>query len=170
MTLLHFRYMLSFRDILDAILFLGASSSSAMLLSRLSPLLRCSRSSPSTLVPVRSAWGPEHQPTPRGKHRPNKHKDPKFSKGRNYKVLRVQLPDHDFLRAMDRRETSPSEMRSYLRQVGMLAPGRQEWTERAPYISCTGAVLEEFVPPEGDGKASLMSKEVRRELQRERNQ
>jgi len=51
-------------------------------------------------------WGPEHKPTPRGKHRPNKHKDPKYKLARAQKVLKVELPDHDFMRAVQNQVNS----------------------------------------------------------------
>ncbi len=49
-------------------------------------------------------------------------------------------------------------MREYLKRSGMLPP--TPYSEKAVYLSSTGAVLDEFVPPEGDGRASILSKEV----------
>lgn len=73
-------------------------------------------------------------------------------------MLKLDLPDYDFFRKMQTDELTPSEMRAFLKEKGLLPP--QRMSEKAMYLSCTGAVLEEFVPPEGDGKASIMSKEV----------
>ena len=36
-----------------------------------------------------------------------------------------------------------------------------EWNERPSYISSTPGVFEPYVPPEGDGKISIVSKEVK---------
>ncbi|PIK55606.1 putative 39S ribosomal protein L45, mitochondrial [Apostichopus japonicus] len=44
-----------------------------------------------------------------------------------------------------------------LRKAGM-KPGRQ-YAERAITITCTGDFFEPYIPPEGDGKASTLSKE-----------
>ncbi len=41
--------------------------------------------------PRRSVWGPEHQPNPRGHHRPNKHRDLKDRKARAAKVAKKNL-------------------------------------------------------------------------------
>ncbi len=79
-------------------------------------------------------------------------------------MLKVDLPDYEFHRAMERQEVSPSEMRAHLRKVGMLPPARYQ--ERAPYVSCSGGVFEEFVPPEGDGKASVLSAEVSKAMEK----
>ena len=35
------------------------------------------------------------------------------------------------------------------------------WQERTMSIGCTGGVFEEYVPPEGDGKVSIVSTTVR---------
>ena len=34
------------------------------------------------------------------------------------------------------------------------------WVEKPMHIACTPATFEAYVPPEGDGKQSLASKEV----------
>ena len=37
------------------------------------------------------------------------------------------------------------------------------WQERPVYVAGSNTFFEPFVPPEGDGKASLLSKEVTKE-------
>lgn len=37
---------------------------------------------------------------------------------------------------------------------------QRPWTERPVYISSTGTVFEPYVPPEGDGKVSSITKQV----------
>jgi len=70
-------------------------------------------------------------------------------------MVKVKLPDYEQL---EKNQTlSPEEMRGKMKEQG-LAPGRV-WMERPFEISSTGGIFEPYVPPEGDGKASLISKE-----------
>ncbi len=48
--------------------------------------------------------------------------------------------------------------REEMKKAGRPAPDG-EHDERPMYVSCMGAVVDEYVPPEGDGKASIVSKE-----------
>lgn len=48
-------------------------------------------------------------------------------------------------------------MKSRMKERGILPP--RPWMERPFYISCTGGIFEPYVPPEGDGKRSAISKE-----------
>ena len=49
-------------------------------------------------VPSRNVWGNVNKTTKVSKNRPNKHRDPKFSKLRASKVLKIDLPDFEFRR------------------------------------------------------------------------
>jgi hypothetical protein len=49
-------------------------------------------------VPSRNVWGNVNKVMHTNKTRPNKHKDPKWSKSRAAKVLKIDLPDMDFRR------------------------------------------------------------------------
>lgn len=40
-----------------------------------------------------------------------------------------------------------------------LTPHRP-WVERTPFLHSTGGIFEPYVPPEGDGKVSPISKQV----------
>lgn len=84
-----------------------------------------------------------------------KHWNPKWKKQRREKVLKVELPDFEQFRMKDR--LTPEEARSKLKEKG-IAPGRQ-WMEKPFYMSCSAGLFEPYVPPEGDGKMSLLSKE-----------
>lgn len=53
---------------------------------------------------------------------------------------------------------SPEERRSLYKEKGIAPP--RLWQERSIYIACSTQILDAFIPPEGDGKASLISKEV----------
>ena len=59
---------------------------------------------------------------------------------------------------MENNDLSPAEIREFMKEKGLMPVSRYQ--EKAIYISCTGGLVEEYVPPEGDGKASLVSKEV----------
>ena len=108
---------------------------------------------------TRPGWRREHQPTPRGKNRPNRHRDPWWSKLRGAKVLKVDVPDYEFQRRAALGKASPAEVRDELKKLGT-APLRERYSEKPLYVSCTGGVLDDYVPPEGDGKASVVSTEV----------
>jgi len=68
----------------------------------------------------------------------------------------VELPDFE---EDNKKDVGPEEIRKKMKEKG-IQPGRQ-WVERPYEISATGDVFEPYVPPEGDGKASLISTEVR---------
>lgn len=92
---------------------------------------------------------------PRGKRRPNRHKDEKFRKMRAQKVLKVKLPDMEFRRRVDRNEVTPDEMRKFMKEQGALP--MKPWTEKGVYLSATGELIEAYAPPETDGGASAIS-------------
>jgi len=125
----------------------------------LSPWLEMS--SPHRLFGVCSSslgWRQEHKPTPRGQHRPNRHRDPWWSKLRGAKVFKVDVPDYEFQRRITMGKASPAEVKDEMKRLGE-APLRERYSEKPLYLSCTGGVLDDYVPPEGDGKASVVSTE-----------
>lgn len=81
----------------------------------------------------------------------SKHWNPKFKKLRTQKVLKVKLPDYN----EDTSSMPPEKIRQKMKERGFLPP--RPWMERPFYISATGGTFEGYVPPEGDGKASLTS-------------
>lgn len=54
-------------------------------------------------------------------------------------------------------DLSDEEVKSRLKERGLLPP--RPWVERPYYISSTGGIFEAYVPPEGDGKRSSLSKD-----------
>ena len=68
------------------------------------------------------------------------------------------MPDYDYDRKVQKGIISPEEARANLKRRGILPP--TPYSEKPVFISCSGGAFEPFVPPEGDGKAALMSKEV----------
>ncbi|KAL0818737.1 hypothetical protein ABMA28_008068 [Loxostege sticticalis] len=81
----------------------------------------------------------------------SKHWDPKFKKLRAKKFLKVDLPNFN----EDFDTMSREKLRQKMKERGVLPP--RPWMERPFYISATGGVFEPYVPPEGDGKASIVS-------------
>lgn len=81
----------------------------------------------------------------------SKHYDPKWKRRRAEKYLKIDLPDYDENAGTMSRE----RMRQKMKEHGLVPP--RPWTERPFHISCTGGVFEPYVPPEGDGRASLVS-------------
>ncbi|XP_037868046.1 large ribosomal subunit protein mL45 isoform X2 [Bombyx mori] len=80
-----------------------------------------------------------------------KHHNPKFKKERAQKFLKIDLPDFN----EDHTSYPPHKLRQKMKEKGVLPP--RPWMERPFYISATGGVFEAYVPPEGDGKASIVS-------------
>ncbi|XP_055378184.1 probable 39S ribosomal protein L45, mitochondrial [Condylostylus longicornis] len=85
------------------------------------------------------------------RYRRTKHYDPKFKLLRKKKFVKVELPN--FQEKKD--DLTPEEIRSRLKERGLLPP--RPWMERPFHISCTGGIFEAYVPPEGDGKKSIIS-------------
>ncbi|KAK0097807.1 hypothetical protein PV326_013648 [Microctonus aethiopoides] len=82
----------------------------------------------------------------------NKHWNPKFKKLRAQKLIKIKLPD--YTKSND--DLTPEEVRSKMKEQG-LKPSRP-WIEKQIFISATGDIFEAYVPPEGDGKFSAISK------------
>ena len=82
-----------------------------------------------------------------------------YRKARARKVLKLELPDFDKIRAKEKlkHRMSPDEIRSELREKGIV-PNRK-WLERPIYIDDSSRLIDPYVPPEGDGVASIISKE-----------
>lgn len=81
----------------------------------------------------------------------SKHYVPKFKKLRAQKYLKVKLPNLN----EDFDTMSREKMRQKMKERGVVPP--RPWMERPFYISATGGIFEPYVPPEGDGKASIVS-------------
>ncbi|XP_077284697.1 mitochondrial ribosomal protein L45 [Arctopsyche grandis] len=85
------------------------------------------------------------------RYRRAKHWNPKWKELRKAKVLKVNLPNfHE-----KKEDVSPYKMRQKMMENG-LKPTRH-WAERQMHISCTGTIIEPYVPPEGDGKLSVVT-------------
>lgn len=84
-----------------------------------------------------------------------------YRRKRAQKVARVELPDFVALHEESRgQRLTPDEMRSKLKEQG-IRPHRA-WDERPLYVGTSNTVIEPYEPPEGDGRISIISKEVRR--------
>ena len=104
------------------------------------------------------SWGNEHKPNPRGKHRPNKHRDPLFRKMRAAKVVKINIPDSDFERKVACNKYTPEEMRAELKMKGLLPPNQS--SEAPVYVASTGAIFDQYEPPESDGGGSNIGMRV----------
>lgn len=76
--------------------------------------------------------------------------------GRSKKMPKPILPDFDEMRLMDR--LTPDEMRSLYKKKGIIP--HRSWREKPIFIGCTSDVIEPYIPPEGDGAKSFLTKEV----------
>ncbi|EDX13957.1 GD20969 [Drosophila simulans] len=85
------------------------------------------------------------------RHRQTKHWRPEFKRLRKFKFVKMDLPN---LREKPE-DITKEEMRSRMKERGVLPP--RPWMERPFHISCTGGIFEAYVPPEGDGKKSIIS-------------
>ncbi|XP_047511304.1 probable 39S ribosomal protein L45, mitochondrial [Pieris napi] len=81
----------------------------------------------------------------------SKHYNPKFKKLRKEKFLKINL--HDYNEDID--NLPEEKVRQKMKERGLL-PTRP-WNDRPFYVSATGGVFEAYIPPEGDGKASIVS-------------
>nr|XP_018903060.1 PREDICTED: probable 39S ribosomal protein L45, mitochondrial isoform X1 [Bemisia tabaci] len=90
--------------------------------------------------------------------RSTKHWNPKWKKLRGLKVQKLDLPDfHKDKDMKDLPNMSAEEVRSFFKERG-IQPTRP-WRERDMFLTCTRSIFESYVPPEGDGKVSVLSKE-----------
>lgn len=82
-----------------------------------------------------------------------------YRKARAKKVMKIELPDFEKMQKREKNHMrlSPDEIRSDLREKG-LVPHRK-WMERPLYVGDSSNVIDPYVPPEGDGVASIISKE-----------
>ncbi|XP_076356505.1 mitochondrial ribosomal protein L45 [Tachypleus tridentatus] len=83
----------------------------------------------------------------------HKHWNPKFRKERSKKMIKVKLPDYEEM--YQNKELTPDEIRAKMKEKGVAPP--RPWMEKPIYISCTGSIFEPYVPPEGDGKVTIIS-------------
>lgn len=83
-----------------------------------------------------------------------KHWNPKFKKLRGLKYIKVKLPDYETMNKSPE-ELTKEQIKTQMKEMGIL-PSRP-WNEKPVYISCTGGIFEPYVPPEGDGKVSVIT-------------
>lgn len=90
--------------------------------------------------------------------RGTKHWNPKWKALRRQKVIKIKLPtfeDEDD----DPTKLDKEQVRSRMKEHGFLP--QKTWQERPAFISSTSSIFESYVAPEGDGKYSAITKEVR---------
>lgn len=89
------------------------------------------------------------------RYRKTKHWNPKWKKMRALKVVKMELPKYN----EKPEDVSEDEVRMKMKERGVLPP--RPWVERPFYLSATGGIFEAYVPPEGDGKISPITTQVR---------
>lgn len=82
-----------------------------------------------------------------------KHWNPKYKKERKEKVIKIDLPNYH----QTDKELAKEKRRSMMKEFGIFP--QKQWIERPIFISCTPNVFDSYVPPEGDGKFSTITKE-----------
>ncbi|KAG8225830.1 hypothetical protein J437_LFUL005637 [Ladona fulva] len=68
-------------------------------------------------------------------------------------VIKVDL--RDWTKSEEEGGPTAEEVRARMKERGVVPP--RPWIERPILISCTGGVFEPYVPPEGDGRISVVS-------------
>ncbi|CAF0960270.1 unnamed protein product [Adineta steineri] len=86
---------------------------------------------------------------------PNHHTKPKWRPYRRAKVLDIDLPDFDKDRKL--RSFTMAEQREYFKREGIPPVRTAEY--KPLFIDASTEPFEAYVPPEGDGKATLMSRD-----------
>lgn len=86
------------------------------------------------------------------RERHTKHWNPKWKSLRTRKVVKMELPNFQEKPG----DLSEEEIKSRMKEKGLLPP--RPWMERPFHVSSTGGVFEAYVPPEGDGKQSALSR------------
>ena len=79
-----------------------------------------------------------------------------WRKARAKKVLKFDLPDFEQIRSDTK--LTPEEYVSKLKEKGIAPP--KQYKEKPIVVTTTQGVLDPYVPPEGDGKYSILSKTV----------
>lgn len=79
-----------------------------------------------------------------------------YRKARSKKVIKIELPDFDELRT-DNKMTS-EEYISKMKEKGIAPP--IIYKEKPIVITTTQGIIDPYVPPEGDGKYSVLSTTV----------
>lgn len=88
------------------------------------------------------------------RNRRTKHWDPKWKRLRRLKVMKVEIPD--FTKKTE--DVTEEDLRKELKKRHIMPP--RPWAETTPFLHSTGGIFEPYVPPEGDGKVSPISKQV----------
>merc|ERR1719223_1384528 len=85
------------------------------------------------------------------------HWDPKFKKLRKNKFVKMNAPDFDKIRNEDMNMQTAEERRAYFIKEGVEPPTSFEYK---PFnITTSSEIFDPYLPPEGDGKATLFSSE-----------
>lgn len=79
-----------------------------------------------------------------------------YKRLRGQKILKINLPNFEDMRRDEK--LSPEEIRTKLKERGIAPP--RNWTERTLALRSSSAIFEQYLPPEGDGKRSLIKEPI----------
>lgn len=114
-----------------------------------SSLLRATRTTNATFVASVSVSSPRGLAT---------HWDPKFRRLRGAKVIKPELPDYEKIKNQSNQKETKEERRSRSIKEGISPPVTFEY--KPINFATSSEIFDQYVPPEGDGKASsFFSKE-----------
>jgi len=85
--------------------------------------------------------------------RHSKHWIPKWKRLRAQKVIKIEVPNLEEKNS----DLTEDEIRTRMKERGLLPP--RPWMERPFSLTATSEIFEAYIPPEGDGKMSAISKE-----------
>lgn len=91
------------------------------------------------------------------KRKGNRHRDEKFRDQRQLKFLPIRLPDFESQRRQERGEMSIAESKKEVKAQGMMPPRSWGMRERPFHVFDSGMIFDDYIPPEGDARASLLS-------------
>ena len=108
----------------------------------------------------RNVWGKVNKNPPRGTFRPNRHWDPKNKGLRKAKETKIYAPE---LHEGNKKLEGTNEilaMRENMKKMGIFRTNPEQEYRNFLYLSCTNGPLDIFIPPESEGKASILSIKV----------
>ena len=107
-------------------------------------------------------WGNRNKPNPRGENRPNRHDEAQHHRLRHAKILKVKLPDIEKQRKLGKQmHEDPAALKEYMKKEGILQTAPESDSERPFYTACTQGPIDPYLPPEGEGKATLTGSSVK---------
>jgi len=80
-----------------------------------------------------------------------------YRRARGRKIIKFELPNFDENRGLDANNMNPDEIRTMIKKKGIVP--HRKWLEKPIYVGDSTRIMDDYVPPEGDGKQTFISKE-----------